>query len=57
MDATKLLEVTTMVRYLKYHVQEFERTFDLKFTACSISTKRHIDQSTTILDVNGVVYL
>ncbi|KAE9460781.1 hypothetical protein C3L33_07306, partial [Rhododendron williamsianum] len=54
-EPSKLMRVTTVDRFLKYHIQGFEKTFTEKFPACSIAAKRHIDSTTTIIDVHGVV--
>ncbi|CAA2958417.1 Hypothetical predicted protein [Olea europaea subsp. europaea] len=56
-EPSKLMSVTTIERFLKYHVQGFEKTFEEKFPACSIVAKRHIDSTTTILDVHGLNWM
>lgn len=53
-NVDRLLKVTTLTRYVKYLVQEFEKTLAIRYPACSTAANRHIDSSTTILDVEGV---
>ncbi|CAA6670779.1 unnamed protein product [Spirodela intermedia] len=53
-EPNKLMHITSIERYIKYHVQEFERAIREKFPACSIAVKRQISSTTTILDVHGV---
>ncbi|KAK8549652.1 hypothetical protein V6N13_073433 [Hibiscus sabdariffa] len=53
-DLNALLQVTSIDRFVKYHVSEQEKTLNLRFPACSIASKRHIASTTSILDVKGV---
>ncbi|KAL4353988.1 hypothetical protein GQ457_06G028250 [Hibiscus cannabinus] len=57
LDPTRLMKITTVERFLKYHVQGFEKAFLEKFPACSIAAQRHIDRTTTILDVQGLNWM
>ena len=54
-DINSLVQATTIERFVKYHVSEQEKTLNLRFPACSITAKRHIASTTSILDVKGVV--
>lgn len=54
-DLNRLLQVTTIDRFVKYHIAEQEKTLNLRYPACSIAAKKHITSITSILDVKGVV--
>ncbi|XP_038974097.1 phosphatidylinositol/phosphatidylcholine transfer protein SFH9-like isoform X2 [Phoenix dactylifera] len=56
-DPSKLMKVTTVERFLKYHVQVLEKVFTEKYPACSLAAKKHIDTMITILDVQGVNWM
>ncbi|KAG8365199.1 hypothetical protein BUALT_Bualt18G0079500 [Buddleja alternifolia] len=51
---SKLMSITSVERYIRYHVQEFERALHEKFPACSVAAKRRICSTTTVLDVHGL---
>jgi hypothetical protein len=46
---------TTRDRCLKYLIQEREKLFAIKFPACTIASKRLIDSTIQIIDVQDIV--
>ncbi|XP_049377116.1 phosphatidylinositol/phosphatidylcholine transfer protein SFH11 [Solanum stenotomum] len=53
-NLTRLLEVTTTERFVKYHVSEQEKTLNWRFPACSLAAKKHIASTVSIVDVKDV---
>ncbi|GFQ03632.1 phosphatidylinositol/phosphatidylcholine transfer protein sfh1 [Phtheirospermum japonicum] len=53
-DMERLMKVTTLDRYVKYQIQQYEKTIKVRFPACSVAANKHINRSLSILDVEGV---
>ncbi|XP_062190451.1 phosphatidylinositol/phosphatidylcholine transfer protein SFH11-like isoform X2 [Phragmites australis] len=53
-DLSKLMQVTSIDRFVKYHISEQERTVSVRYPACSVAAKKHIASTTAILDVKGL---
>ncbi|CAN4077964.1 unnamed protein product [Withania somnifera] len=53
-NLNRLLEVTAIERFVKYHVSEQEKTLNWRYPACSLAAKKHIASTVSILDVKDV---
>ncbi|KAM0867092.1 hypothetical protein ACQ4PT_042219 [Festuca glaucescens] len=53
-DLNKFMQVTSIDRYIKYHISEQEKTLSFRYPACSLATNKHISSTTAILDVKGL---
>ncbi|XP_026410658.1 phosphatidylinositol/phosphatidylcholine transfer protein SFH11-like [Papaver somniferum] len=53
-DLDALFKITTIDRFVKYHISEQEKTLNLRYPACSVAAKKHLASTTSILDVKGV---
>ena len=56
-DVDKLLTVTTEDKLKKYYIREYERLMKRRFPACSAVLKKPVQQSLTILDLEGISHL
>ncbi|CAD7701982.1 unnamed protein product [Ostreobium quekettii] len=53
-NLTRIREVTTEERMLKYHIQEYERCLKHIFPVCSKVWNRQIDSTFAVMDVKGI---
>jgi hypothetical protein len=51
---TDLFKITSEERMMKYYVKEYERLMKYRFPSCSKAAGKLIEQSLTILDMNGI---
>ncbi len=54
LDVKALFKITTDKRMIQYYIKQYERQMKKIFPACSAVVKRPVEQSCTILDVNGI---
>ena len=54
LDINALFKVTTEERMINYYIKQYERQMKFIFPACSAVVKKPVEQSCTILDVNGI---
>ncbi len=53
-NLTELFKFTTEERMTKYYIKEYERLMKYRFPACSKKVGKIIEQSLTILDMEGI---
>jgi hypothetical protein len=53
-NLTNLFKITTEDRMMKYYIKEYERLMKYRFPSCSRAKGVLIEQSLTILDMDGV---
>lgn len=54
LDVEALLDITTIDRYLRAHVQAYEKMVQHKFPSCALAQKKPISQTITIMDLEGI---
>ena len=53
-NLTDLFKITSDDRMMKYYIKEYERLMKKRFPACSKASGKLIEQSLTILDMEGI---
>ena len=54
LNVKEIFKITSSERMMRYYIKEYERLMKYRFTACSRAAGKIIEQSLTIIDVDGV---